>query len=201
MKTRPPSETTRFYDANAETFRDRTVALDMTELYEPFLERLEPEAHILDAGCGPGRDIKNLSDLGYRVTGLDASAEMVRLARELSGQTVHHMPFQAIEWTEVFDGVWACASLLHVPKGELPTVFNNITQAMKPGGTFYCSFKYGKGERKRGARAFTDLDEKGLGALVARTPGLATVRWWRSEDVRDDHHGEFWLNALLEKQP
>jgi 2-polyprenyl-3-methyl-5-hydroxy-6-metoxy-1,4-benzoquinol methylase len=90
----------------------------MERNYRPFLALLKPGARILDAGCGSGRDLKAFSERGYQVVGLDASELMVRLAREHSDQQVHHLAFQEVTYKEEFDGIWACASLLHVPWRE-----------------------------------------------------------------------------------
>ena len=199
MSTKQPSDSVRFYDENAKDFKERTFDLKMVALYEPFLSRLREGARILDAGCGPGRDLSAFARMGYKITGMDASKEMVRLAREASGEEVLHLSFQDINWDGEFDGVWACASLLHVPEAELPEVFRRISRALRLGGLLYCSFKYGQGERVRGERTFTDMDEVSLERLVGQVPNLELMEWWRTEDVRADHQREYWLNAIIGK--
>ena len=78
-------------------------------------------------------------------------------------------------------------------------MFSRLSGALKPGGVLYCSFKYGQGEKLRGKRTFTDMDESALTSLVAQAPNLELVEWWRTEDIRTDHGQEFWLNALIGK--
>ena len=104
------------------TFFADTVDVDMTPLYRCFLPLLPEQAHVLDAGCGSGRDALAFAKLGYRVTAFDASPALVALAESHLRRPVQCLHFQDIAWRETFDGIWACASLLHVPAAELPDV-------------------------------------------------------------------------------
>ena len=118
---------------------------DMGKLYEPFLQHLKPGAKILDAGCGSGRDSLFFKNHGFQVTAFDASEEMVKLASQLLGQRVLHMSFEDLDLPETYDGIWACASLLHVKRAELRNVIARLTQHLNTGGMLYVSFKYGGG--------------------------------------------------------
>ena len=111
-----------YYQQNAGTFFADTVDVDMTPLYCRFLPLLPEQAHVLDAGCGSGRDAVAFAKLGYRVTAFDASPALVALAESHLRRPVQCLHFQDIAWRETFDGIWACASLLHVPAAELPDV-------------------------------------------------------------------------------
>jgi 2-polyprenyl-3-methyl-5-hydroxy-6-metoxy-1,4-benzoquinol methylase len=113
-----------YYQQHADTFFDDTVEVDMTPLYGRFLPLLADGAAILDAGCGSGRDALAFAMLGYSVTAFDASPALVALAENHSGRAVHCLRFQDITWQAQFDGIWACASLLHVPTAELPEVMD-----------------------------------------------------------------------------
>src|SRR4029079_479759 len=104
-----------FYRANAQSFFERTAYLEGGEMYAPFLARLPVGAQILDAGCGSGRDTKAFAERGYAVTAFDATPEMAELARAFSGQPERVLRFQEMNYQEEFGGIWACASLLHVP--------------------------------------------------------------------------------------
>ncbi len=86
---------TDYYDKNAKQFLEDIASLDMDGLYAPFLERVRKGGWILDAGCGPGRDLLNFRKIGYSVHGFDASVEMVRLARAYSASEVFHAPSRA----------------------------------------------------------------------------------------------------------
>ena len=159
-----------YYDLNADRFAADTGGIDMSALYERFLGRVEAGGRILDAGCGVGRDALAFTERGYSVVAFDASAEMVRLASErTAGRTeVLQMRFDDAAWLEEFDGVWACASLLHVPATDLPTVIRRLRAALRPSGVIYMSFKHGSGERVVGGRRFTDYTEGDAQRRVGR---------------------------------
>jgi len=171
----------------------------MTPLYRRFLPLLADQAQILDAGCGSGRDASAFAKLGHLVTAFDASPAFIALAETHFGQPVHCLRFQDIAWQEQFDGIWACASLLHVPSVELPDVMGRLQAALKPGGILYASFKYGSKEHEHLGRRFTDVDEPGLASLLAQVPGLEPVETWTTGDLRPGRESERWLNTLLRR--
>jgi SAM-dependent methyltransferase len=191
-----------FYRKNAQTFFERTAHLDVERLYARFLPLLSPGARILDAGCGSGRDTKAFVARGYAVTALDATPEMAALAEQFSGQKVRVLRFQEMDYTEAFDGIWACASLLHVPLAELPTVFERFIAALKPNGYWYMSFKAGDGEKQRGIRQFTDFNEDSLRAFVGGFEQLRLVTIGTSDDTRAaGNEQERWVSAIVQKVP
>lgn len=191
--------TTAFYEENAERFFAATRAVDMSPLYAGFLARLPAPARILDAGCGSGRDAAAFQALGHQVTACDASPALAALASRHLGQAVVVRRLEDIDWQSAFDGIWACASLLHIPRSGLPEVLRRLARALRPGGTLYCSFKYGNQERLDGPRLFTDLDEAGLGELLRQVPALELIQTWQSADRRPDREAQRWLNALLSR--
>jgi SAM-dependent methyltransferase len=192
-----PTLNTDYYQQHAGTFFADTVGVDMTPLYRRFLPLMPDRAEILDAGCGSGRDARAFADLGHRVTAFDASPALVALAESHLGRPVACLRLQDVAWRQAFDGVWACASLLHVPAAELADVVGRLCRALRPGGVLYASFKYGRGEREHHGRRFTDLDEAGLAELLRQVPGLAPVETWTTGDLRAGREEERWLNALL----
>lgn len=189
--------TTRYYTENAQTFFADTVAVAMTPLYSRFLPYIPPGGHILDAGCGSGRDTLAFLQKGYRVTAFDASPSLADLAERHTGQPVQVLRFEDLEWDREFDGIWACASLLHVPPADLPHALNRLALALRPRGILYASFKHGRGERAHQGRRFTDIDEAGLQALLGQVPGLTELETWITEDLRPARAAERWLNTLL----
>jgi SAM-dependent methyltransferase len=188
-----------YYEQNAKAFADETLAVDMTPLYARFLPLLPPAGHILDAGCGSGRDARAFSAMGYPVAAFDASPTLAELASHHLGTPVEVLRFQEIDWRGRFDGIWACASLLHVPEAELADAVSRLSTALKPAGVLYASFKYGRGERDHNGRRFTDLDESGLAEVVERVGGLIRLDTWTTGDLRPGRESERWLNALLRK--
>ncbi|EGV29635.1 Methyltransferase type 12 [Thiorhodococcus drewsii AZ1] len=188
-----------YYDQHAQAFVDDTLTVDMTPLYSRFLPLLPPTGHILDAGCGSGRDAHAFRDLGYQVSACDASPTLAHLASVHCGLPVQVMRFQEITWQERFDGIWACASLLHVPQAELTDALSRLSAALKPAGLLYASFKYGQGEREHRGRRFTDLDEPGLAELLRQVGNLVELETWTTGDLRPGREAERWLNTLLRK--
>src|SRR5262245_33297557 len=107
----PPSDpTVAYYDAQAEQYALETRTAEMGRLYEPFLKLVPSGGHILDAGCGSGRDALAFRRLGYRVTAFDASPVLCKMAEDLIGQSVSVLRFQEVAFREEFDSIWACAS-------------------------------------------------------------------------------------------
>ncbi|ROP60011.1 methyltransferase family protein [Enterobacter sp. BIGb0383] len=185
-----------YYRQHADAFFSGTVDVDMASLYRPFIAALPAQGRVLDAGCGSGRDSRAFAGLGYAVDAFDASPEMVAMAREHSGLAVRQMRFDEVEAVSRYDGIWCCASLLHVSSAELPDAMQRLARALKPGGIWYVSFKYGEGERAKEGRRFTDLNETGLAALVQPLEGIAIRKIWTTADKRPERT-ETWLNALL----
>ena len=193
-------ESIAYYEANAQGFFDGTVALDLSVLHTRFLAWLPAGGHILDAGCGSGRDARAFLEQGYTMTACDASPALAALASTHCGLPVQVLRLEEIDWQARFDGIWACASLLHLSLLELPPVLLRLAVALKPNGILFTSFKHGQGEREHGGRRFTDLDEAGLAALVRAAPYFTVLETWITLDRRPEQTDDRWLNALLKVQ-
>lgn len=190
-----------FYEKHSQEYYKSTVDVDVRELYEPFLRELPSAGRILDAGCGSGRDTKAFLERGYRVLAIDASPQMAQLATALTGQRCAVLRFQEMEFYEEFDGIWACASLLHVPKSQMPDVMRRFTQALKPGGVFYLSLKEGEEEQvAEDGRFFNYYTVESFRRLLANFPALGELARWKTEETRSHRHRSLWLNFLLKKQ-
>jgi SAM-dependent methyltransferase len=195
----PKDSTLAYYEANAQRFADGTIDVDLSELYRHFLELLPTGGSILDAGCGPGRDIRYFSERGFQVVAFDNSPEMVRFASEYSGQDVLLLSFDEVDFQERFDGVWACSSTLHVPEKDMAGILRKLALALKPGGILYTSHKYGEGELMRGDRLFVDYTEQSFDNLLTKVLELELVRYYRTSDARPGRGDEKWLNILLRR--
>jgi superfamily II DNA or RNA helicase/HKD family nuclease/SOS-response transcriptional repressor LexA len=189
-----------YYRRNADSFFASTVSVDMSMLHDAFLSRLHANAHILDAGCGSGRDAKAFADRGFRVSAFDASPELALLATQYCGFSVGVRTFMDVLEIEAYDGIWCCASLLHVPAADLPACLTRLWRALRPGGCLYVSFKLGTGERIHAGRRFTDADDVTLRRWLAPLPLVSSVETWVSEDKRPER-SEQWINALAAKEP
>ena len=191
------NNTLNYYNQNAQSFSDSTLNVDMSALYAEFLPLIPKHGHILDAGCGSARDAMYFKQQGFTVSAFDASPELAKLASNYLQQAVEVKTFQQLNCTNKYDGIWCCASLLHVPKAELPQVFLKLQNALKPNGVLYVSFKYGTQERVHNGREFTDLNESALTALINSHTKLKILKQWQTVDQRPERESEVWLNALL----
>ena len=130
------------YDQMAEAYRLGTADHDVSQNIAALLDAIEgaPPYAILDLGCGPGRDLRVFTELGHEVTGLDGAAELVALARAETGCAVLLQDFLALDLRVAhFDGIFANASLFHVPSSQIARVLADLAAALKPGGVLFCS--------------------------------------------------------------
>lgn len=187
-----------YYNANADAFYESTVNTDMSEWQNRFLKYIPTGGRILDAGCGSGRDSKAFIKQGYSVVAFDASREMCKKASELLGQEVWQMKFEEMSFDDEFDGVWACASLLHVSENDMQGIFEKIHKALKERGILYASFKYGEGKRNRGERYFTDFTEKSINPILIMS-GFEVIDSGITSDIRPGRESENWTNIIAIK--
>jgi SAM-dependent methyltransferase len=134
--------TLQHYQDSAQTFRQGTWDHDVTQNITALLRHIQGEAPfaLLDFGCGPGRDLCALQAMGHAPVGLDGCADFVAMAREASGCEVWQQDFLALDLPAGrFDGIYANASLFHVPRSELPRVLDQLHAALKPGGVLFSS--------------------------------------------------------------
>ena len=190
---------TNYYNTNAKDFFEGTAYVDMSEQYKDFLTYIPKGGKILDAGCGSGRDSRIFKEYGYDIVAMDGSIELCKLASEYIGQEVIHKQFQDIDFPPIFDGIWAAASLLHVPSSEIDMVLSKLKESLKTGGIFYASFKYGDFEGERNGRYFHDLNEETAKVLFTRV-GFKLEKMWITGDVREGRGDEKWINLLLVKK-
>ncbi len=192
-------DTIRYYDDNAEAFVSQTASANLSNLHNRFLSELPLFSRILDAGSGSGRDTLAFRQLGHDVIAMDASIEMVNATRRTAGEPVFHSTFLEFKTEEKFDGIWACASLLHVPRSELSVTFKRLLQMLKDDGVIFVSFKKGQTEQVRNGRFFNDMTEEQLREHMYLVRGLDLKSVWETDDVRPDRD-ERWLNAILHHQ-
>ena len=144
----------------------------------------------MDLGFGSARDSLYFKSKGYQVTSIDP-------IKKFCVKDIKCMTAQEIDYNEEFDGIWACASLLHVPKKELNDVFIKCYKALKKNGVMYCSFKYGDFEGIRQGRFFIDLNEDTFKIYIKNTL-FSINEILITNDVRPDRK-EKWLNVILIK--
>ena len=189
-------DSTSFYDRDPEGYSVKTFTADVSELRNRFTSLLPEGASVLDLGCGSGRDSLAFHDMGYRVTSIDGSEGMCRVARENTGLDVRHLMFGDLDYIDEFDGVWACSTLLHVPSDELPSILSLIHGSLHRDGIFYMSFKDGDFEGEREGRYYTDMSPEDIPALAGDN-GFEVIDVWNS---REPDRDILWTNALLRRK-
>lgn len=193
-----------WYQNNATRFISATAGLDLSALYARFLPLLPIHGRILDFGCGSGRDSLAFARAGFAVLALDPCAAFIDHVQKESRQQgltsvleARLGTIAALAADERFAGIWACASLLHLPQAELPQVLGRLAQALNPGGTLYASFKRGSFAGERNGRYFTDLEPETAEVLITTTPGLMLREIWLTKDMRPERQ-EQWVNVLAQ---
>jgi SAM-dependent methyltransferase len=193
------SMTIDFYNQHSDAFYSDTVNVNMTALYNEFIPLIPLTGHILDAGCGSGRDSAYFIQQGFKVTAFDASEALVKKATLYTGLEVSLATFDSFDTKLKFDAIWACASLLHVPSPLIANTFKRLASHLAVGGIFYCSFKYGDDDINRGGRFFTNANEQRLASFIVNS-NLSINKTWITQDVRPDRQDDKWLNAILIKR-
>lgn len=192
-------QTIAYYDQNAKFFASQTVDISFTEIQDRFLTHLPPNGLILDFGCGSGRDTRYFLSKGFLVDAIDGSGELCKIATANTGIEVRQMFFSELDTYDKYDGIWACASILHLPKDELKSVFEKMLHATKSGGYIYISFKYGEFEGYKQSRFFTCFTEQSFDVFFGDYPDVKIVDSWVSADARPGRENEKWLNAIIQK--
>lgn len=188
-----------FYNRNADSYYWNTVGIDMSKLRNAFAAYLPAEARVMDLGCGSGRDVMAFCDMGHDAAGLDASKELVELAKERLEINASVGDMSTWKAGEPYDGIWCCASLIHLNDEEKKRFFGNLERNLKPGGVIYISVKDGIG---------TGVDEEGVytsnctleelkGYLAGA--GCDILETVATEDAMG-RPGVKWLNVIAKKR-
>lgn len=187
-----------YYSEHAQEFIDNTIDCDMSEQYRLFEKYLNKKGAILDIGFGSGRDSLYFKSKGYKVYSIDPEVKFVKHAKELGLDNVFLLHAEDMNFQNMFDGIWACASLLHIKSVDLNVVFKKCDCALKNNGIMYASFKYGEFEGVRNGRIYLDLNETNLISYLQST-NLKVIRQLISKDVRPGRE-EKWYNVVLVKK-
>ncbi len=186
-----------YYDVNSKEYIENTINCDMEMHYQKFLKYLPEKGKILDIGFGSGRDMIYFKSLGYEVYGIDTSIEFVNNMK-LKGFNVKEEAVEQISDDNIYDGIWACASLLHVRRENLEGVIKKCIKALNKNGILYCSFKYGDKEIK-GERYFNYINENIINKIIDKN-NLSILEMYKSFDVRKDRSTEEWLNIIIKRK-
>lgn len=187
-----------YYDKHSNDYYEATVDLDMSKQLERFFELLPENAEVLDLGCGSGRDTVWLEEAGCYVTPMDGSAQMCELAGIYTDKEVLNLTFSEMDFEEVFDGIWACASLTHVSKSEIDIIMDKVEKALCPEGVLYMSYPEGEGTEEAHGRIFNKYTPEELHSMLKKHGGLEIIDIWLSDDVRPGNDRQ-WVNVLARK--
>lgn len=189
------------YERNADAFWTGTREHDVSQNIDALLSHIAAPAPyvILDFGCGPGRDLKSFAELGHRAIGLDGSARFVEMARAYSGCEVWHQDFIELDLpVEHFDGIFANASLFHVPTQELPRVLRTLHQTLKPGGVLFSSNPRGRNEEIwNGQRFGAYHDLEGWRSVVTAAGFVEVTHYYRPEGLPREEQP--WLATVYRR--
>lgn len=187
-----------YYNRNAESYYWSTVAVDLDAIRKQFASYLPSEARVIDMGCGSGRDVMAFDNMGHNAIGLDASEELLKIAKERL--EINAVTGDMIQWKarEPYDGIWACASLIHLTDTERKKFFDNLEFNLKKGGVIFISVREGihTGVDPEG-RYMNDCSEAELrAALEAAGCEILDVRRTSDAMERSSVH---WLNVYARK--
>lgn len=197
----PRTSTVDYYETHARAYFDRTVWADLSALYDAFLKYVHPGGRILDAGCGSGRDLKAFRSRGFDAVGIDASEALVTLARKFSGAPCCRIHLEDVDFNSEFDAVWACASLLHLPKAETTPVLKRLRRSLVTGGVLFASVQSGEGEHlSPDGRFFAYYDPDELLRIVEAS-GLTVEERWITEDTLATRRAIRWINLIARNNP
>jgi SAM-dependent methyltransferase len=190
-------KTLGYYEKYAQEFVSDTVDASLKFMLDDFISRLNNDAHILDLGCGSGRDSLYFIKAGFKVTAVDGSIELCKLASDYISQDVICHTFESYIPDSKFDGIWACSSLLHLDSSELPRMLLKYIGYLNSGGTFYLSFKYGDDEGFIGERYYNNMTEDKFRNVIKGIDSIKIIDENITDDVRVNHKNEKWYNVLL----
>jgi len=195
------NQTIGHYGRSADSFRQGTWDHDVTQNYHALLDSLEGEGphSVLDLGCGPGRDLLYFKSKGIEAIGLDGTAEFVEMAHRITGCAVWHQNFLKLDLPDArFDGIFANASLFHVPKSELPRVLKELYATLKPGGVLFSSNPRGDNrEGFNGERYGCHHDLKCWRGYCTDAGFTEVHHYYRPQGLPRDQQG--WLASVWRK--
>jgi len=186
-----------FYNSNHIDYINRTYPLDMSASYLMFLKHMTKDGHILDLGCGSGRDSEYFLSKGYTVTSMDGSKELIEHCRTYLKSTIVHDTFETFKSTHLFDGIWACASLLHVDRPNINAIVTKYIGMLKKGGVFFMSFKSLDQDFDYDGRHFTCFTPKTFKEFLHSFDHIQVLGIRESDGVQSDNMT--WVSAVIKK--
>ena len=193
--------TIEYYNKNAETYFEQTVESNLQVVYDEFLSRIPTKSYILDFGCGSGRDSKFFIENGYKVKAIDGSIEMCKLASKYINQDVECMKFEELDEENIYDGIWACSSIVHVEKEKLPNILNKMIKALNQNGVIFVSFKKGTGYEIKEGKYYNFLVKEEFEKILENLNTNVKIIDYR-ENISNSKRPKAseWSNIILQKE-
>lgn len=192
--------TINYYNENYPEYDTSTNDIKLTEQWNQFLAHVRQKGLILDVGCGTGRDMLHFQHKGFHVEGIEPSSQMARISRERTGALIDEISVENLKYQNRYDGIWACASLLHLPKSSLPNTLRALIRALKKGSPMYISLKQGTGDiRKPDGRYFSSYLPAEITEILNKTRDIYDSKIWITDDATSRNNTK-WINILITKQ-
>lgn len=191
--------TIEYFNEKAQKCFDDAFTITERTNQDHFLSYLRPNAHILDFGCGSGRDSAYFAEKGFEVTSTDGSIEMCRLASEYLHKEVRCLEFNELDEENAYDAIYASASIMHLEYEKLTEVFPKMAKALKKDGILYVSFKYGENDGYLGKRYYTYMNGNRFAEMMSRFENLNVIE---QGIFGNEHPGQpdfRWLYAYIRK--
>lgn len=191
-------DTARFYELQADAYAKKTLHADLADIRQRFSALLPYGASLLDIGCGSGRDTLAFQREGFQVSAVDSSPAMARISSANTGQQTRVQRVEDLEALREYDGVWACAVLLHIAPEHQRETWQRIARSLRPAGVVYASYKLGSSARVApDGRRFTDMTVHTVSCLAA-TAGLARQSVWLTRcSLGTDSQ---WVNIIAQRR-
>lgn len=194
--------TLEYYNKNAKTYCEQTLVGNVQENYDRFLKHLNKNAYILDFGCGSGRDSKYFLDNGYKVKAIDGSEKMCKLSSKYINQEVKCMKFEELNDIEIYDGIWANSSILHVEKENLIDIFTKMINSLKVNGIIYASFKIGTGYEIKDGKYYNYLTKDEMVEILNKIDKkVKLIDYFETyPSTKRISKNTIWANFIIKKQ-
>jgi len=194
-------DTLEYYNNNAKLYCEQTLVGNLQENYNKFLKYLSQGDYILDYGCGSGRDSKYFMEKGYKVKAIDGSIEMCRLASKYINQEVNCMKFEDLNDINTYDGIWACSSILHIEKENLPNTLIKMIKALKDNGIIYTSFKIGTGYEIKEGKYYNYLTKNEMVEILNKiSKNVKLIDYFETlPSTKRTANNTIWGNFIIKK--
>lgn len=193
------NNTINYYNKNAKEYFENTIKGNMQISYDKFLEHIPKNGYILDFGCGSGRDSKYFLENGYKVKATDGSKELCLLAEKYTKRKVECMNFLELNDSNIYNGIWSCATILHLKETEFIEVLYKMVKALKEEGIMYISFKNGIGEEIINGRYFKYYTREEFINIINYFKCLEILEIYITKSTTNINEEKDWNNFIIKK--